>query len=136
MDFFLPEVYSSGSGELYREKDVFLGHYLKLQKQRFLHCVILELQCRPELLSVDLFVCDDLGNDLDVDLNFSETYDSEEISNYWEEQSAENAIKAAYVSDIREFCDGRTLKRSDLLDENNQPRCSGLDELLNTIESM
>lgn len=136
MEFFLPEVYSSSAGELYREKDVFLEHYEKLEKQRFLHCLMLEFQCRPELLSVDLFVCDDRGIDLDVDLNFDEGFDKEDTCNFWEVQAALNSLRSAYVPELQKFCDGRTIKRTDLLDQNDNPRFTGLDDLLSSIEPL
>jgi hypothetical protein len=135
MEFFLPEVYSSDNGQLYREKDVFLEHYQKLEKQRFLHCLMLEFQCRPELLSVDLFVCDEQGNDLDADLTFADSFDTEETCNFWEVQAAQNAIQSAYVAELRTFCDGKTFKRSDLLNEDHTPRFTGLDDLLSSLES-
>lgn len=134
MEFFLPEVYSSSDGELYREKDVFLEHYEKLEKQRFLHCLILEFRCRPELMSVDLFVCDEHGIDLDVNLTFDSSFDPEEDCSFWEVQAAQNSIRSGYVPELKKFCDGRTIKRLDLLDENNNPRFTGLDDLLNSLE--
>jgi hypothetical protein len=134
MEFYLPEVFSDSQVNLYREKEVFMEHYLKLEKQRFLHSMLLEFKAQLELLQVMFFVVNE-GKDLDADLTFAQEFDPEEGTNYWEAQSVSNAMRSAYVPELEKFCDGKTLKRSDLLGEDGEPRFAHIDKLLDSIES-
>jgi hypothetical protein len=134
MEFHLPEVFDGSQVNLYREKEVFLAHYLTLEKQRFLRCVLLEFKSQPELLHVDLFVSNE-GKDLDAELTFTPEFDPDEGTNYWEAQAVVNALRAEYVVELEKFCDGRTIKRSDLLGDDGEPRFATVDKLLESIES-
>jgi hypothetical protein len=133
MEFHLPEVFDVSQVYLYREKEKYLAHYLRLEKQRFLHSVLMEFQSQPELQQV-VFITMNEGKDMDADLTFGPEFDPKEAINHWEAQSIENSIRSAYSVELDKFCDGRTIQRADLLRENNAPRFIELDELLKYIE--
>lgn len=134
MQFHLPEVFQATDHQLYREKEVFLAHYFKLEKQRFLYALLMEFQSQPELTDVVLITTND-GKDLDADLTFAESFDVDDMMNYWETQAVQNSIRAAYVAELDKFCDGRTILRSQLLDDCGKPRFACIDELLSSIEA-
>lgn len=133
MEFHLPEEFKTSDQQLYREKALFLAHYLKLEKQRFLHALVLEFQAQAELASVVLITTND-GKDLDAELVFDGSFDPEDTLNYWEMQSVQNSIRATYVAELDKFCDGRTILRSQLLDESGNPLFANIDEILTSIE--
>jgi hypothetical protein len=133
MEFTLPEVYSGSQVNLYREKEAFLEHYLKLEKQKFLKVLLLEFQGQPHLQEVWMFTLDE-GKNVDTELKFSPEFDKDDGDNYWEAQALENALRSAYVIELRDFCEDRSIKRSALLNEDGTPRFSNLNELLNSIE--
>lgn len=133
MEFHLPEVFDASQMSLYREKDLYLAHYLRLEKQRFLHSVLMEFLSQPELQQV-VFITMNEGKDMDADLTFAPEFDPKEAMNHCEAQLVENSIRSAYLVELDTFCDGRTIQRSDLLNEDNTPRFIALNELLNYIE--
>jgi hypothetical protein len=133
MQFHLPDVFDVSEVSLYREKDKYLAHYLRLEKQQFLHAVLMEFRSQPELLQV-VFITMNEGKDVDADLSFAPEFHIEEALNHFEAQSVENAMRSSYVPELDKFCDGRTIKRSDLLADDDTPRFPQLDALLEFIE--
>lgn len=134
MEFHLPEVCSDSQVSLYREKELFLQQYLRLEKQRFLYAVLAEFKSQPLLQHVDFFTGNE-GRDLDADLTFSPEFDREEHTNYWEAQSVANAMRSVYVPELNKFCDSRSIKRPMLLKENGELCYAHINDLLNFLES-
>jgi len=134
MEFHLPEVYEGAQlVALNREKEAFLSHYLTLEKQKFLQAVTAEFKAQPDLRELSFYtVCE--GRELDVEPVFAPEFDVEEALNYFESQSVVNALRSTYVLELEQFCEGRTIKRSDLLTDAGEPRFARIDEALRSME--